>query len=110
VGTSRQEADEQDCVDRFGGAGVTEPDPLAAFLAACPHPCRELVAGAGIVGDHGFHEAGFAGQEQLATGFGGGDRGRGHELGDLADGARPQFLVADGAAHAGAGTWRWHQA
>ncbi len=42
--------------------------------------------------------------------FRGGDRGGGHELGDLADGGSLQVVVADGAAHAGAGTWRWHQA
>ena len=34
----------------------------------------------------------------------------GHQLSDLADGGRAQFLVPNRAAHAGAGTWRWHQA
>jgi prepilin-type processing-associated H-X9-DG protein len=28
----------------------------------------------------------------------------------LADGGRAQVLMADGAAHAWAVTWRWHQA
>jgi hypothetical protein len=107
---ARQQPNEQDRVNGFGVVGVAEPDPLAAFLAAGPHPGRELAAGAGVVGDHGFHEVGFAGEEQLAAGFGGGDRGGGHELGDLADGAGPYVVVAQGAAHAGAGTWRWHQA
>jgi hypothetical protein len=105
-----QEPDEQDGVDGFGGVGVTEPDPLAAFLAAGPHPGGEFLAGGGVVGDDGLHEAWLSGQEQLPSGFGGGDRGGCHELGDLADGAGAQFLVADGAAHAVAGTWRWHQA
>jgi hypothetical protein len=49
-------------------------------------------------------------EEQLAAGFGGGDRGGGRELGDLADGGGAQFLVADGAAHAGVRACCWHQA
>ena len=46
-----QEADEQDRVDGFGGVGVAEPDPLAAFLAAGPHPGGELrrVAGSSAI-------------------------------------------------------------
>ena len=64
---ARQQADEQDRVDRLGGVGVAEPDPLAAFLAAGPHPRGELAAGAGVVGDHGLHEVRFPGEEQLAA-------------------------------------------
>jgi hypothetical protein len=105
-----QQPDEQDSVDRFGGFGVAEPDPLAALAAACPHPRGQLVAGCGVVGDDGFHEVRLAGQEQLPAGFGGGDRGGGHQLGDLPDGARADVVVAEGAGHVRAGTWRRHQA
>src|SRR5712691_7737242 len=41
--------------------------------------------GSGVVSDHGFYEVRLAREEKLPTGFGSGDRGRGHELGDLAD-------------------------
>src|SRR5215471_14528995 len=60
-----QQTDEQDRVDGFGGRSVAEPDPFAAFFAAGAHPGGELAAGGGVVGDHGFHEVGLAGEEQL---------------------------------------------
>ena len=107
---ARQQADEQDRVEGLGGGGVPEPDPLAAFPAAGAHPPGELAERGGIVGDDGFHEVRLACQEQLPARFRGGDRGGGHQLSDLADGGRAQFLVPNRAAHAGAGTWRWHQA
>jgi hypothetical protein len=68
---ARQEADEPNRVDGFGGLGVAEPDPLAAFLAPGPHPGGELAAGGDIVGDDGFHEVRLARQEQLAADLGG---------------------------------------
>ena len=44
----------------------------------------------------------LAGEEELAAGLGGGDRGGGHELGDLADGVGSQVVVAEVLGHAGA--------
>ena len=81
-----------------------------AFLPAGPHPGRQLTASAGVISDDGFHEVVLAGQEQLTSGLGGGDsRGR-HQLGDGADGAGPDLVVADRLAHGTLGTWRRHQA
>jgi hypothetical protein len=59
----RRRAQRATRVDGFGGFGVAEPDPFAAFFAAGPHPGGELAAGAGVVGDDSFHEARLAGEE-----------------------------------------------
>src|SRR5712691_11211998 len=90
--------------------GVAEPDPLPAFLPAGPHPGRQLAAGAGVISDDGLHEVRLPGEEQLPAGIGGGDRGGGHELGDLPDRPGADVVVAERAGHAGAMAWDWHQA
>jgi hypothetical protein len=41
----------------------------------------------------------LAGEEQLAAGFGGGDRRGGHQLRDLADGVTAQAVVVKVIAH-----------
>lgn len=62
------EADEECCVDGFGGFGVAEPDGFAAFLAAGAHPLRETVEGVAVVDDDGFDEQVLALQEELDLG------------------------------------------
>jgi hypothetical protein len=95
--------DEQDGVDRLGHLGVTEPDVLPPFLAPRSQPGGQLTAGRGVVNDDGLGEVVFAGQEQLPAGFGGGDGGGGHELGDLDDCVASEGLVVE-PGHAGTGS------
>jgi hypothetical protein len=61
------EPDEQDCVDRFGGFGVSEPDRLAAFLATGAHPLGEPAERVAVVDDDGLDEQMLAGEEELTT-------------------------------------------
>ena len=99
--------DEQHGVDGFGHVGVAEPDRLAAFLAPGPQPAGQLLQGVVVVDDDGLDEQVLALQEQLPAGLGGGDRRRGHELGDLADGVGPDGVVVEGHGHAGAVATCW---
>jgi hypothetical protein len=97
---------------RFASINVTHRADVRslapAFQASRPGPPRHLASRT----LHGTRStgSGLPWRNSWPPDFGGGDGGGGHQLGDLADGHGAETVVVEVLGHAGAATWRAHQA